>query len=706
MTDFSDLVWQQIHWPMPLSAETALHLLRRLATDEYRAPVVFETRADEGRVMHVVGTAPAQIRDVTSVLQALVPGVLLSGFKASRKTPTEAARLKLSQQTIQLAVDRASSSSRAILGALSAAKFRKEAATLQVIIGRSLPPRLSSARPMDPAQSWISVLAFGGRPAPRDVARSLAAKAGEPGYQVHVRVATAAASEGRRQAIMRGVLAALRTAQPPGNRMEFLGGAQLDSLSGRSSLRLSAPELLALVGWPLDSEDLPGMPALHPRPLPLLERDIEKERVFATTTAPGPSRPLGISVQDALFHTSVVGPTGVGKSTALLNLITADMAAGQSVLVLDPKADLVQDVLARVPEGRRGDVVVIDPAVENPVGLNPLDVPGVRPELLADGVLQIFRELFPSAFGPRTSDVLHAALLTLASRPGATLTMLPRLLTDQVFRRSLTMQIDDPEGLESFWVLFDSLSGPQQSQYIGPVLSRLRQFLLRPSLRAVLDQAEPRFRLKDLFDRPLIVLVPINTGLLGKEAGALLGSLLVSQLWNLILGRAATEQRRRTPVSIYVDEAQEFIRLGGDLSDALARSRSLGASWTLANQYRAQFSPEMRAAVDANARNKIVFSLESEDAKAFARMAPTLDADDFMALDVYEVYASLLRGGRNLGWVSGRTLPPPPEVSDPAELAAESQLRYGRQPTDQTARPATQIDATISAAIGRKRRQR
>ena len=44
----------------------------------------------------------------------------------------------------------------------------------------------------------------------------------------------------------------------------------------------------------------------------------------------------------------------MGKSTLLLNLITGDMAEGYGVVVVDPKADLVADVLDRVPSERPG----------------------------------------------------------------------------------------------------------------------------------------------------------------------------------------------------------------------------------------------------------------------------------------------------------------------------------------------------------------
>src|SRR5680860_47901 len=116
------------------------------------------------------------------------------------------------------------------------------------------------------------------------------------------------------------------------------------------------------------------MPALHPRPIapPPTYKEV-KDRAFAVTTAPGPSRLIGISRADAVRHTHILGPTGVGKSTLMEHLIKADIDAGRSIVLIDPKGDLATDVLALIPAHRCQDVVVIDPIVPNPVGLNPLD---------------------------------------------------------------------------------------------------------------------------------------------------------------------------------------------------------------------------------------------------------------------------------------------------------------------------------------------
>lgn len=173
------------------------------------------------------------------------------------------------------------------------------------------------------------------------------------------------------------------------------------------------------------------------------------------------------------------------------------------------------------------------------------------------------------------------------------------------------------------------------------------------------------------------MLVPLNKGLMGGETARLLGSLIVGLTWTLALSRASVPPERRHIVSVYIDELQDYLSLPTDLSDALAQARGLGVGMALAHQYRDQLPTEIRAGIDANCRNKIVFGLNSKDAKDIAAMAPELTPEDFMALPRYRVYASFQQDSKNTGWVMGKTLPPTPALRDPVELRALSMETYG-----------------------------
>lgn len=699
--------WKRVHWPQPLPAAQAVELLRRLAAERDRAPLMLETVGHGGQVRHRIGTTAAAAEGVLRLLRALIGGVDIEPDRI--KTPEYRMALKLQLRGGSLGLDTRSAEtvSRAILAALSEAG-EDETLMLQVTIGSGRAPSLLSEKPFDPTQGFLSQLLLGSRAPSTEVARRLRTKAAEPKLDVHIRLAVSAETKGRTRTLLSGLVAALRTATGPGTRMDFSAAdvSRLEEPLVRYRAQLATDELVGLLGLPLDSDAMPGMPARHPKQLRPSPKLTERTRVFGVSTAPGEEIPLGLSIEDSTRHLSITGPNGSGKSVLIAHLIEADIRAGRSVVVMDAKAELALDmVLARIPEEARDKVVVLNPAMDFPPGLNILASDGRSTDLRVDDILGVIRDLYSNYFGPRTADVLLAALSTIAPIPGATIAWLPRLLSEPGFRARIMPEVRD-DYLRQFWASYDAMSEHQQAQYAGPVLSRLRQFLLRPQLRRPLDQAEPRFNLSDVFTEQRILVVPLNSGLIGSESARLLGSLITSALWGLTLGRTQVPAAQRRPVSIYIDEAPEVFRLSGhDLPDALARSRSMNVGWTLIAQHRRQWNPEVLAAIDANARSKVVFATGIHDAKEFAAMAPGLVPEDFMALPQYHFYAQLVADGHPTPWVSGKSLPPSPTISDPEEIIRRSQQNYGARITTDDAEP-TERDVSPPPASGVGRRPR
>jgi hypothetical protein len=133
----------------------------------------------------------------------------------------------------------------------------------------------------------------------------------------------------------------------------------------------------------------------------------------------GDNVPVGLSIPDPRQHLHLLGATGTGKSTAMLNLAVADIAAGRGIAVLDPKGDLVEGVLARIPASRKDDVILIGPDdLERSVGLNPLE--------LGEGDDQ---EL-PARASPKptvaTSSCISTSSRTSWASPGRSATRSPR----------------------------------------------------------------------------------------------------------------------------------------------------------------------------------------------------------------------------------------------------------------------------------------
>lgn len=682
--------WQQLWWPRPLLPEQALDVVDRIAADRNLGEVLFEARATAGHITYFVAARPGHLTDVTAVITHLVPGVrLATPASSARPVVTFSGHLRVSHPSLALNVERVTSVTRAVLAGLASATARDETLVLQVLMGGRLSPRFIEPDVANPTDTWFDLLRLGSRRANADTRASLKTRVALHGFKTTIRIGADAPTIGRTRALLMGVLGGLRVAQAAGVRINF--SRELSSRLTRGTtpwlwpLHLSSRELMPLTGWPIEADpdvDLPGQPGKHPVLLaPALALQGSRSP-FAETTAPGVTVQVGISAQDSLQHTLLLGPTASGKSTAMLAMILDAVRAGRGVLVIDPKTDLVNDVLARIPAERSDDVVVLDPTDPQPVGLNPLHSEHGNAALTADGLLAVFKDLSGDAWGPRTQDVLTSALMTLSYLPGATLPMLPALLTDDRFRRRALTHATDHFGLTGFWDAYDAMSPAQRAQVIAPTMTRLRQFLLRPQLRAVLGQSEPKFAMADLFSKRRIVLVSLNRGQLGTESARLLGSLVVGQLWPLILRRAGLPPERRHVVNVFIDEVQDYLALPTDLEDAFSQARGLGVGFTVAHQYRRQLPATLRAGIDANARNKIVFGLTGEDATDLAKQAPTLTAEDFQYLPRFAIYTTLVQSGHATGWFSARTLPPEPPVREPFELRAASAERYGRDATD------------------------
>jgi hypothetical protein len=402
---------------------------------------------------------------------------------------------------------------------------------------------------------------------------------------------------------------------------------------------------------------------------------------------------VAIGVKDALSHSHLIGVTGSGKSTVILNWIIQDLQAGRALLLVEPKGDLVRDVLARVPDHRVSDIVVIDPADIAPVGLNPLAHRGIASEVTVDLILAIFKGLFGDAIGPRTQDLLTAGIMTLATQSNLSLVALPRLFTDSHFRARLVQGIEDRLALDPFFAWYDNLSATEQSSVLAPLMNKLRVLLLRPSLRRVIGQPTPRFDLRQVFTEHRVVLVNAATGTLGGEAASLLGSIVVSLFWQATLERNRIAPERRHPVFLYVDEVQQYLHLPTDLADVLATARSMGVGLVAAHQSLSQLtSSSMRAALLANARSRLVMTTSHDDAVVLTKGDRRLDPEDVTSLGRFEAYASLLSRNEPQPYTSIRTLPAPPAIRDPEEVRDRSRRAWGI--------PAGEIDAALDDMVG------
>jgi hypothetical protein len=441
---------------------------------------------------------------------------------------------------------------------------------------------------------------------------------------------------------------------------------------------LSVPELAAVARLPADPA-LPGLARAGARavpPPPGIPVPGPDTRPLGISDA-GTPRPVGLAVPDARHHQRIVGPTGVGKTTLIAGQILADADAGRGVVFIDPKGDAVTDLLARLPEQVAGRVVLFDPGDTRhpPPCLNVLqgDGSGTDTDMIVDNVTGIFRRIFAGFWGPRTDDIFRAACLTLLGSvpPGSgqvTLAGIPSLLGNDAHRRRITAGVRD-QVLRDFWGWYEELSPASRAAAVGPLMNKLRAFLLRKFAHAAIAAGPSTFDMSQVLDAGGLCLARLPKGILGEETAQLVGSFIVARTWQAAARRARQPEQQRADAGLYIDECQNFLNLPYPLEDMLAEARAYRLAVTMAHQNLAQLPPDLRQGISANARSQIIFSVSPEDAADLEHHTiPVLTAHDLSHLDAYQAAARLVAGSAEQAAFTLRTRPLPPPVPGRARL--------------------------------------
>lgn len=319
--------WRELTWQRPLDPERVAGVFRQWATDHYSPTIVIETEVAATGATYRIGW-PTAASGVAAGLRAL-GSVSLRKLTVPRGSWPAAGRLAASTRHRPLRVDDPLAAVRAIL-ALHVRLKPHESVLVQLVLGpRRVPLAVPNQSPSSVVGSLWSVGWHGdGGLIDGEKRRALRLKVSDHGFACTIRLGVRATDRTRRTSLMLGLLAALRVSETPGLQLrlrpERPSRLVAASAPWRWPLRLGVPELVGLTGWPLGDEDLPGLPAAHPRPLPPTAGTTGTERVIAEVALPGASKPLALPVGSALQHLLVTGPTGVGKSTLLANLIIQD----------------------------------------------------------------------------------------------------------------------------------------------------------------------------------------------------------------------------------------------------------------------------------------------------------------------------------------------------------------------------------------------
>lgn len=576
----------------------------------------------------------------------------------------------------------------AVAGALSDLEGH-EIAALQVMFRATRSPWSQSV--LRSVTDWNGEALFADAPELVAFAKD---KVQRPLFAASVRVATCSTDRARQWQLAKRLGGALaQLSHPSSNELIALSNDDypqyehiediVNRQTHRSGIILNSEELVTLVHPPSTSVRAQRL-ARGQRRTKAAPKALNGDAVvLGRNTHAGITRDVGLTIDQRLRHLHLVGASGTGKSTLLMNLVLQDMERGTGIAVVDPHGDLVDELLHRIPDSRMDDVILIDPAdSEHPVGFNILSAHSeLEKTLLSSDLVSVFRRLSTSWGDQMTSVLSNAVLAYLESDRGGTLSDLRRFLIETDYRKEFLRSVRDPEVVYYWLKEFPMLTGRPQA----PLLTRLDTFLRPRLVRAMMTQSENRLDFASIMNQGKILLVKLSQGAIGEENAALLGTLFVAKFHQLALGRQALDQSERRPFFIYMDEFQHFVT--PSMATMLTGARKYGVGLVLAHQELRQLLNQDRdvaGAVLANAAARVCFRVGDDDAKKLEDGFTSFSARDLQNLGVGQAVGRIEKAEWDF---SLDTSPLPAQPADAAErltaVVALSRRKFaGRSPVE------------------------
>ena len=524
-------------------------------------------------------------------------------------------------------------------------------------------------------------------------------KATKLGYEVKIRLAYLGSDEINARLNMQALVGTFKQFNSTNlNGFKMLGGTfdpeALEAYKLRqftdSGFILNISELASVYHLPHTSVETPNIvwasskTAEPPAKLPLITNDPKNDAeisAFGLTNFRGINHQFGLLRKDRSRHVYIIGQTGAGKSGLLELFALSDVFYNQGYCIIDPHGDFAINNLRFVPESRINDVVYFNPAdVEHPVAFNPLELsdPARKPNVSSE-VIGVLKRMFGDSWGPRLEHILRYTLLALLDRPETTLLDISRMLTDKDFRKETLDYCKDVTVLQFWKQEFGTWGDKQVTESIAPVLNKVGAFTANPIIRNIIGQPKSSFDVRKIMDEGKILVVNLSKGLIGEDNAGILGAFLVTKVQLAAMSRSdIPDVKDRRPFYLYVDEFQNFAT--ESFAVILSEARKYGLNLTVANQYIAQMTDEVRDAVFGNVGTTISFRVSADDAPLLVKQfEPTFEASDLIQMANRNFIISMIINGEKVPAFSATTLSIPTSPNDNFDkIVAASRKSFSR----------------------------
>jgi len=537
-------------------------------------------------------------------------------------------------------------------------------------------------------------------PIDEEIIKALQNKAAKPGFEINIRLLFSAEKQERAEELLSHSEGAFQQFTAPNlNSLKFerTDNRGLKKLcfnfcfrlfNNREKIVLNSEEVASIFHFPLTQLGSPKVkwlkaresepPANIPKQGIILGKNVFRSRETF----------IKMAEDDRRRHLYIIGQTGTGKTTLILNMIKQDIEEGRGVAFIDPHGDSVEKVLGFIPQERAEDVIYFNPPdVERPIGLNMLEFDSAHPEqktFIANETISIFKKLWqdiPEAFGPMFEQYMRNALLLIMDDPasGSTLLEIPKVLADADFRHYKLSKTNNTV-VKDFWEKEAEKAGGEAAlaNIVPYITSKTNIFLANDVMRPIVCQQKSAFDFRKIMDEKKILLANLAKGKLGDVNSSLLGLIMVGKLLMASFSRADLPEEQRNDFYLYVDEFQNFTT--ESIATILAEARKYRLDLIIAHQFIGQLKENIKNAVFGNVGSMLAFRIGAEDSEFLAKQfEPTFSEQDLLNIDNFNAYLKLLISNQtSLPFNIQISLPPKSDAEIAEKVKEISRAKYGR----------------------------
>ncbi|MFA7201894.1 MAG: DUF87 domain-containing protein [Candidatus Paceibacterota bacterium] len=502
------------------------------------------------------------------------------------------------------------------------------------------------------------------QPVDESMVHALEKKISKPLIEVNLRYIVSTTNQSNTDAIFAGITGSFSQFEAPlRNKFKIVSAKNIKKFAYQfifrefdegQSMILNSEELASIFHLPTSTMLSPKIKWLKSKDAPAPVDTPTQGTKLGENVFRGVTRPVYITDEDRRRHLYIVGQTGTGKSALMTNMAVDDIRHGKGVCVIDPHGELIDAILGCIPPERAQDVIVFDPGnMHRPIGLNMLEFDFSRPEektFIVNEIQGIFNKLFTAeTMGPMFEQYMRNALLLLMEDSvyePATLVEVPRIFTDDEFRKRKLARITNPVVLDFWQKEAMKVTGEASLNSMAPyITSKFNNFIANDYVRPIIGQTKSSFKFRQIMDEKKILLVSLSKGKIGDINSELLGMLVVGKLLLAAFSRVDISQEQRTDFNVYIDEFQNFTT--DSIAIILSEARKYKLNLTIAHQFIAQLEQKIRDAVFGNVGSMVVFRVGAQDTEFLVKQfEPVFLQNDLMNIDNLNAYIRLLIKGQ------------------------------------------------------------